>query len=412
MLILNPSPLGDSSAPPPYTLSSSIAAEASDLPIGSGLRGGDAQPPITANDPGFQSAAAYLQERPYNDQYPNNIRNHTLIFSPNTTRDDLPFPQPEDQYHSRDVSMEDWNTFVNYLLPIDVDSAGGKSRLGRPRSKDVLRDRDRIEAVLAEWHEGFFGPRGIRMEARFPATSHLDVSPPPPFTSTADVGFYPEVNPSTDQRAPMPPQPPMPSQPPMSYGSSFASVSSSDFSGVGADEVRRSIVTLRQNLNNRAHLSTAIRQFKNEIRQSRREHRDVSRGMRNMSREQKSQFKTQRKEMKAELKSLVKGARAMRKADRKVRKAERKSRRARRRAERRGMDAHDLSQKAVAKAEAKALKAQKRAIEATEKGMEAEERARVQEDEDMMQRDLAEGTRSLELNDTKKQESGVCAQNE
>ena len=543
MLITNPSPMDDSHAPPPYTPSSPISEQAPNFPIGTGLRGGDAHLPSRPDAVHFHSAAAYLQERPCTIQYPSYILNHTLLFPPNATRDDLPFPQPQDQYQSRDVSMEDWDTFVNYLLPTDVDSAGGKGRLGRPRSKDTLRDREVVEAVLAEWHEGFFGPRGIQIDARFPTTSHLETSPPPPFTSTANVGVYPDAGPSTNERAPMPSQPPLPyGQSPLQWArnnlagtrlgsgplgrllsgnrdqqpgvqddfrsrrerhrhdmrerrnrsvsssstsssssssssdsghgaqgghhrrvhhggrhhgrgrrrhghgehhhrlhrssssssssseSSVGSMSSSDFSGADANEVRRSFVALRQNLNNKAYLSSAVRQFKNEIRESRRQHHDVSRNMRNMGKDQHRQLKAQRKGMKAELKSLVKEARAMRKADRKVRKAERKSQRAHRRAERRGMDANAISQKAVAKAEAKALKALRKAVKANEaaneKAVEAEERARVHggrswdtsrgvEAEDLTrERDLAERTRSLDLNEKTGQETGVCAPNE
>ncbi|KAL9601298.1 MAG: hypothetical protein Q9219_002593 [cf. Caloplaca sp. 3 TL-2023] len=539
----------DSSIPPPYTPTSAHSADLSDGLLSAGLRGGDAQPSLSMDDPLVSSAVVYFLERPCTVQGSSHVLNHALVFSPSSTRDDFPFPQPEDQYRSRDVTLEDWNTFLNYLLPIDRQPIDGKAGIGRLRSKDTLRDRDRIETVLDEWHQGFFEPRGIRFEARFSTDSHLEMSPPPPFTSTADVGFYPQESQSANRGVSMPSQQPTFHQPGAAYGpsplqwarnnlantrlgngplsrllsgnkdqhidfqpdfrscrgrhkhdmregrgrsssssstssssssassgsghggrgfhhggghrgggrhrgrgrhhhhhgwhhhghrspssssssssSSCASISSSDFSGADADEIRRSFVALRENLHNKAYLSTAIRQFKNEIRQSRRQHHDVSRSLRETSKEHHHQLKAQRKGMKAELKtelkSLVKEARAVRKADRKVRKAERKAQRAHRKAEKRGTDANAHRQEASAKAEATALKAQKKAIKVgemtEEKVRAAEERARAEVDRkgndssrpELVQSTRDEGlvhrTRSLGVDNTKKQENGVC----
>ncbi|KAL8739006.1 MAG: hypothetical protein Q9181_000288 [Wetmoreana brouardii] len=229
MLIPNPSQAEDSLSPPPYTPTSSSSVDPSQVPLEATLRGGDAHPFLSVNDHHFPSAASYLAERPCTAQYSSSILHHTLVFSPNATRDDFPFPQPETQYWSRDVSVHDWDTFLNYLLPPDLGPEDGKGRLSRPRSKDALRDQDRIEAVLAEWHQSFFGPRGIQIEANLPTSSYVNATPPPPFTSTADIGYYPEANSSTSRdaplpsrasRPPMPPQPSMPPQPPMTYGQS------------------------------------------------------------------------------------------------------------------------------------------------------------------------------------------------
>ncbi|KAL8699500.1 MAG: hypothetical protein Q9201_005973 [Fulgogasparrea decipioides] len=229
MLVPNPSQAEDSLSPPPYTPTSSSSADPPRVPLESTLRGGDAHPSVSVNDHHFPSAASYFNERPFTVQYPNHILHQTLVFSPNATRDDFPFPQPDTQYRSRDVSVHDWDTFLNYLLPPDLGPVHSKDRLSRPRGKDALRDQDRIETVLAEWHEGFFGPRGIQIEAIFPASSYVNASPPPPFTSTADIGYYPEANGSTSRNAPfpsgpprlpMPSQPSMPSQPPMPHAQS------------------------------------------------------------------------------------------------------------------------------------------------------------------------------------------------
>ncbi|KAI4136687.1 MAG: hypothetical protein L6R39_007663, partial [Caloplaca ligustica] len=226
MLVPNPLQADNYPAPPPYTPSSRGFGERYEYPTSTEL---DPIPHTTANGHQFSSAAAYFQERPCTLPYLSCILEHALVFSSNTTRDDLLFPQPADQYESRGVSLEDWNTFVNYLFPVDVNPTNGKGRPSRPRSNDVLRDRDRVEAVLAEWHEGFFGPRGIRIQAHIPSASCTDTMPPPPFTSTANVGFYPEAGSSANQGAPVPSepsqpptpvQPRVPPQPPLPYGQS------------------------------------------------------------------------------------------------------------------------------------------------------------------------------------------------
>ncbi|KAI4190485.1 MAG: hypothetical protein L6R41_000790 [Letrouitia leprolyta] len=220
MLVPNQPQADHSSAPPPYTSTTALPAERPSSFTIPALRGGDAHFPATAIEPRFSSAAVYFDDRPCTIPYPTHILNLTMSFSPRSTRDEFPFPQPGEQYQSRDVSIDDWNTFLNYLLPVDTDPANDKSRLSRSRSKDASRDRDRIEAVLAEWHEGFFGPRGIQIGARFPTASLLDTSPPPPFTSTVDVGYHPEAGRSADQKASIPRDSQMPTQPPMSYGQS------------------------------------------------------------------------------------------------------------------------------------------------------------------------------------------------
>ncbi|KAL8953726.1 MAG: hypothetical protein Q9222_000408 [Ikaeria aurantiellina] len=397
MLIPNASGhVRDSLPPPPYTSASSVPAETTDFPNMTSLRGGDARPYSVLNEHTFQSAADYFQERPYDVLYPSYILHHHLIISPNTTRDDLPFPRPEDEYHFRDLNLGDWNTFLNYLMPYDTEPTPKRGRVAELGSKHALRTQDRVQAVVSEWQEGFFGPRGIQIDASFTADLTPSATPPPPFTSTADVGHYPDASssnnplPSLQSRPSQPPAPhgrSMPSQPPMPYDTSIASFSSSDFSGADVDQIRHSIATMRQNP---AHSAAAVRQFKNDLHQSRREYHNMARGMRGggSHRGYKHGLKAQRKEMKAELKGLIKEVRVMRKADRKMRRYERKSQRAHRRAERKGVHADAKGQRKLAKAEREALKAQRKAVEVSEMGrvrsMEGERRMRDAGQEDLI----------------------------
>ncbi|KAL8802599.1 MAG: hypothetical protein Q9182_003689 [Xanthomendoza sp. 2 TL-2023] len=214
----------------------------------------------------------------------------------------------------------------------------------------------------------------------------------------------------------------------LAHHSSIASISSSDFSGVDLGQIRDSLAILRADPDRKVRLSATVRQFKSELRQSRRQHRDSARGKRNETKGLKGELKAQHKEMKAELKSFIKDARAAHKADRKVRKAERKAGRAKRRAERRGTDAHAKGEKKVAKAEARALKAQRRVLEvdaiARARAMQADGLSNGGREDGLLpypagekvfeeerrdgEQEIAVRTRSMDLTDTKGQESGIC----
>ncbi|KAL9576991.1 MAG: hypothetical protein Q9212_006666 [Teloschistes hypoglaucus] len=220
MLIPNPPQAEESPLPPPYAPAHSVSAENLHVYLEANLRGGDIRPSVLQDTHQFPSAAAYFEDRPCTIEYPSYTLYYPLIFTPNATRDDFPFPQPEHQYRSRDLLEHDWNTFLNYLLPPEMEPHRSRDRVRRLRSKDGLRDQDRIEAVLAEWHQGFFAPRGIRLEARFPGSDPLSTTPPPPFTSTADVAHYPEAGASSAEVAPSGlglSQPSMPAQPPVTH---------------------------------------------------------------------------------------------------------------------------------------------------------------------------------------------------
>lgn len=148
---------------------------------------------------GFVSAAPYFELRAPVQARPNNIIYHHLSISPDARPDNLPFPQPVERWTSREVDDQDWMTFLNHLFPphgAEKDSKGGREleadadlnmgglHLSNSRSRDqscpLLGNRPgpstggqvreaerlrrvRIEAVAAQWNEGFFGPRGLEV---------------------------------------------------------------------------------------------------------------------------------------------------------------------------------------------------------------------------------------------------------
>ncbi|KAL8779532.1 MAG: hypothetical protein Q9213_006901 [Squamulea squamosa] len=204
--------------PPPYTPTTPIPTQLYQGTSIPSFHGRDPQPSLASSDFDSESAAAFFEDRSCTIQYPSHVLKHVLQLSPNTTRDHLSFPQPEDQYRSRDVSHDDWNTFLNYLLPVSPKSAKRKDRLTQRSNEDVLQDPERIEAVLADWHHGFFGPRGIQLEIRFPAASFKsDMTRPPSFTSSTNTAQHPATFSSANQARS---HPTSPSGQPMPYGQS------------------------------------------------------------------------------------------------------------------------------------------------------------------------------------------------
>ena len=148
---------------------------------------------------GFVSAAPYFELRAPAPARPGDVIYHHISIGPDAGPDNLPFPHPVERWTDREVDDQDWMTFLNHLFPphgAEKDSKGGPEveadtglgmgglRLSKSRSRDQSRpllgnrpgpssggqDREeerlrqvRIEAVAAQWNEGFFGPRGLEV---------------------------------------------------------------------------------------------------------------------------------------------------------------------------------------------------------------------------------------------------------
>lgn len=134
----------------------------------------DSQPPAG-------SAQAYFDARPPNQSLsPEGI---TIGFEirPDAVPSEFPYPA---LIHNHDVSTQDWQTFINYLLPDHAKRSNShiidRKREATGDSKSPIGDDSveaqfaslstpetapngpqNIETVLREWNDGFFGPRGI-----------------------------------------------------------------------------------------------------------------------------------------------------------------------------------------------------------------------------------------------------------
>lgn len=144
------------------------------------------------------SAIAYFESRPTQGQAPTHLLSHKINITLRTQPEDLPYPQG---WAARDITQQDWQTFVNYLLPdhiaavnnsvadrklqqelmedhihhLSLNRGDEKSRadksevdaqldpLRQPLSPRSTESFYEISAVIDEWNEGFFKPRGVQI---------------------------------------------------------------------------------------------------------------------------------------------------------------------------------------------------------------------------------------------------------
>jgi ankyrin repeat protein len=153
---------------------------------------------------GFVSAAPYFQTRSPQSPISGNITHHHMVITLDARSDSLSYPQPDKLWLQREVELQDWMTFTNYLLPIpdindstsfsekeggsgrtrnrlmghdpeDRRSGPNKLRKHPPHQRFGLESYDdrenerlrrlRIETVLAEWNAAFFHPRCLKVHA-------------------------------------------------------------------------------------------------------------------------------------------------------------------------------------------------------------------------------------------------------
>ncbi len=346
--------------PPPYTpqsLSSGTSFSTTiTLAFRPSLRGGYIRPGSSFNQIELASAAAYFEERAYTLQHPSYILEHRVVVPPDVSRESLHYPQPEEQYQERDVSVADWQTFVNFLLPARAESSAEKDNAG----EDPDERFERIDAVAAEWNEGFFGPRGIRIlwdiqSIEAPEYSSVidtigdsisvdqaEQSTPlavvesessKPDCKEAHRASHRICGPHSYQRRPSDCSTTSTSSSSSFSSSSIESFSSGDLVGSNFPQILETITSLRHDLAGNSNLKASIRKVRKDLRAQRR---SLPRNERKQwSREFKTELRAQKKAIKTEVKSLIKEAKAIHKIERKAWKVERKAERESRRAERR-----------------------------------------------------------------------------
>lgn len=328
----------DDQAPPPYTpinphtATPSIASSASTLqesPTRSGLRGGYVRYETT-----FASAAGYFEERHSPIQQPEFVLRHSLNLFPGIARYDLPFPQPEDLYRSRDVTEADWYTFINYLLRTADDHINKSTYSATTESAD---EQERCAAVVAEWNEGFFGPRGIWLQyepASLPSASRaippqsMPYGAPPTYNHTQhgrashddhhDERWRAHTNYPCRSRSSSTSS--SSSSASSSSQESIASIASCDLEGLNHAQVQQPLNNFRQNA--RVNLVAAVAQLRSELRAQ-----PTTLSSSHNSRETKLQRRELHREIKSEIRTWqhsLRDAKRARKLEIKAAKRERK----------------------------------------------------------------------------------------
>jgi ankyrin repeat protein len=144
---------------------------------------------------GFVSAIPYFELRSQGYERPIDTLYHRVVIGPDTRPDDLPYPQPIDKWLGRRVDSQDWDTFLNHLFPQHSIENHSQISYKELKSETMLRSVDasplledyqrsesaslmdpsyahaetnylrelRLSTVTAEWNEGFFGPRGLKV---------------------------------------------------------------------------------------------------------------------------------------------------------------------------------------------------------------------------------------------------------
>ncbi|TAQ83736.1 hypothetical protein B7494_g7937 [Chlorociboria aeruginascens] len=145
------------------------------------------------------SAASYFQSRQVQlQQSARPARVHSITVTLETVANDLQYPEPAQEWLARDVTQQDWDTFVNHLLPDHAKDLNNKvadrklndELIGDQMHKLTLGQQDpsridlrqvnaqletlrqplssgkvdclrTLDTTIAEWNEGFFRPRGI-----------------------------------------------------------------------------------------------------------------------------------------------------------------------------------------------------------------------------------------------------------
>ena len=187
---LGPPPAYSPHDPQTPTSDASYQPDTPISPLRPSIRGGYLSIVDDPREIPYSSAVAYFEGRSFRSDsaLATILIEHKV--TPHTTRDDLPLQSllPDHSYgmETRDLHPQDWATFVNYII---AELKGSTSVRDQNLEKSISREdfqkrQKRIEAVVAEWNEGFFGPRRIRFVPEFSYSTPERPSSPTPSYKT------------------------------------------------------------------------------------------------------------------------------------------------------------------------------------------------------------------------------------
>lgn len=125
------------------------------------LRGGYLRGVTFSDDEGTSD---YFQDRGFQFDPNRELSVVHMDITADTDRADLTYPKME---RDRDVTEQDWHTFVNYILTElgnEISSISARKRLSEVEFH--LR-KTSLDQLISEWNEAFFQPRSIKFVAHY-----------------------------------------------------------------------------------------------------------------------------------------------------------------------------------------------------------------------------------------------------
>lgn len=136
------------------------------------------QPPPSYNDTTSATPNLILRSPPF-PRPGGAITLHYINIVPHAAPTSFPYPEPVHFWLSRDVRKEDWASFVANLLAVPDAAVVAAERALPDLDRKIASKNDdsqtplvsdfdihqRMYGVLAEWNEGFFKPRGLKVVA-------------------------------------------------------------------------------------------------------------------------------------------------------------------------------------------------------------------------------------------------------
>jgi ankyrin repeat protein len=185
---------------------------------------------------GFISARPYFQLHSYDYPRPRDTLYHVIVIGQETGVNDLPYPPPSNKWSERAANAHNWDAFLHHLFPkhsieshslathkqLEVgsglllqrlqigarrgeesSSSSGTYPVSKSRGlTDLYGDnweterlrRLRLNATAAEWNEGFFEPRGLKVVINFDTPDSPRISTPPSLPSRPSISSTPSIS--------------------------------------------------------------------------------------------------------------------------------------------------------------------------------------------------------------------------
>ncbi|KAK1624644.1 hypothetical protein BDP81DRAFT_437112 [Colletotrichum phormii] len=130
--------------------------------------------------PSYNDAVSSISRQPPFPR-PDSIQTHHIVVGPGATSLSLPFPDPAEEWQTRDISVQDWAAFASNITAA-LDATIGVDDKKQLANEDEYMEK-RLTDIVEGWNSGFFEQRGLKVvlngqddAATAAAGSSIDVS--------------------------------------------------------------------------------------------------------------------------------------------------------------------------------------------------------------------------------------------